>query len=49
MKCLLSFFLFILFFLVVEAQELKTSEQHKGVIELQSGYKVFPIEIDRHK
>ena len=42
MKCLLSFFLFILFFLVVEAQELKTSEQHKGVIELQSGYKVFP-------
>lgn len=31
-----------LFFTITEAQELKTNDQHKGVIEFENGYKIFP-------
>ncbi len=39
---LLPIFYLFLFSYIIGAQELKTNEQYKGVIELKNGYKIFP-------
>ena len=41
-KYLLYTFFFLLFSLTVGAQELRIDKQHKGVVNLKSGYKIFP-------